>query len=141
MKQQDKPLAPHTMLRLFGAGALALALALGLGAAPDARAAETETGLAVVYSSKLHGRKTASGERYDMHKLTAAHKTLPFGTQVRVTNLKNKKTAVVRINDRGPMQAGRVIDLSTKSARSLGLGPQGSANVELAVVAEAPKKK
>ena len=67
------------------------------------------------YGGKFHGRLTASGERYNMHALTAAHKTLPFGSKVKVTNLRNNKSAIVTINDRGPFTKGRVIDLSKKA--------------------------
>lgn len=102
-------------------------------------AATVETGLAAVYSDRLHGRPTASGERYDRGRLTAAHKTLPFGTQVKVTNSKNQKSVTVRINDRGPTQAGRILDLSPTSARAIGIGPRGMAEVTAEVVGE-PKK-
>src|SRR4029453_6777882 len=71
-----------------------------------------EVGVASYYSESLHGRRTASGERYDMEALTAAHRTLPFGSRVRVTNLSNRRSVVVRINDRGPYVEKRLIDLS-----------------------------
>jgi rare lipoprotein A len=87
---------------------------------------------ASVYSHKYHRRKTASGERFDMHALTAAHRSLPFGTHVRVTNRSNGKSVVVRINDRGPFVKGRAIDLSVAAARSVGV--RGLAQVSLAVV-------
>lgn len=103
-----------------------------------AAAGATETGLAAVYSDSLHGRKTASGEVYDRNKLTAAHKTLPFGTQVKITNIKNQKTAVVRINDRGPTQAGRILDISPRVAKELGIHPRGMAEVAAEVVGQAP---
>jgi len=99
-----------------------------------------ETGLAAVYSDRLHGRKTASGERYDRARLTAAHKTLPFGTMVKVVNTKNQKTVTVRINDRGPTQAGRVLDLSPAAAKAIGIGPKGMAEVTAEAVGEAPKQ-
>lgn len=76
-------------------------------------------GKASYYGSRHHGRRTASGERFDQNALTAAHRTLPFGTQVRVTNLNNNRTVVVRINDRGPYGRGRIIDLSFKAAQQL----------------------
>ncbi len=76
-------------------------------------------GLASYYAEKFHGKQTANGEIYDMNKLTAAHKTLPFGTICQVTNLDNKKKVVVRINDRGPFVEGRVIDLSKEAAKQL----------------------
>lgn len=102
--------------------------------------APVETGLAAVYSDRLHGRRTASGERYDRAALTAAHKTLPFGTLVKVTNPKSGKSAVVRINDRGPVQPGRVIDLSPRAAKAIGIGPRAMAEVSVEVVDEAPAK-
>ncbi|MGQ9510992.1 MAG: septal ring lytic transglycosylase RlpA family protein [Thermaceae bacterium] len=77
-------------------------------------------GLAVWYGPGFHGRKTASGEVYDMHALTAAHPRLPFGTRVRVTNLKNGRSVVVRINDRGPFGGRYVIDLSYAAAQAIG---------------------
>lgn len=75
-------------------------------------ASSAQAGMASWYGSKFHGRATASGERYNMNALTAAHKSLPFGTKVKVTNQKNGKSVVVIINDRGPFVKGRVIDLS-----------------------------
>ncbi len=102
---------------------------------------KTETGLAAVYSDRLHGRKTASGERYDRNALTAAHKTLPFGTRVKVTNNKNHKTVTLRINDRGPTQAGRILDISPRAARALGMRPTAMAEVTAEVTTEAPKRK
>ncbi|MER3522465.1 MAG: septal ring lytic transglycosylase RlpA family lipoprotein [Thermus sp.] len=79
-----------------------------------------EEGLAVWYGPGFHGRKTASGEVYDMHALTAAHPSLPFGTRVRVTNLKTGKSVVVRINDRGPFGGRYIIDLSYAAAKAIG---------------------
>jgi rare lipoprotein A len=106
------------------------------GAPAAAPAASGETGLAAVYNHKLNGRKTASGERYDMNKLTAAHKTLPFGTMVKVTNAKSQKSVTVRINDRGPTQAGRILDISTAAAKQLGISPTGMAQVTAEVAAK-----
>jgi len=103
---------------------------------------ETQTGLAAVYSSRLNGHRTASGARYNSKALTAAHQTLPFGTKVKVTYLKTNKSVVVRINDRGPKQAGRILDLSRHAADSLGIrhGRHGGlVEVKLEVV-EAAKK-
>ncbi|OEC35544.1 rare lipoprotein A [Pseudomonas cuatrocienegasensis] len=76
-------------------------------------------GQASYYGARHHGNKTASGERFDQNALTAAHRTLPFGTRVRVTNLRNERSVVVRINDRGPYARGRIIDLSRKAAEQL----------------------
>ena len=104
-----------------------------------ATAGGAETGLAAVNSDKLNGRKSASGERYDRNALTAAQKTLPFGTRVNVTNSKNQKTVTVRINDRGPVQAGRILDLSPAAAKVLGIGAKGMGDVSAQVIGEAPK--
>lgn len=78
-------------------------------------------GVASYYANRFHGRKTTSGERYHKNKLTAAHRTLPFNTLVKVTNLRNKKWVIVRINDRGPYRKRRIIDLSYRAAKHLGL--------------------
>ncbi len=77
------------------------------------------------YGEKFHGRPTANGETFNMEKLTAAHKTLPFGTKLRVTNEDNEKSVIVRINDRGPFVKGRDLDLSKAAAREIGLIPYG----------------
>jgi rare lipoprotein A len=79
-----------------------------------------QEGLAVWYGPGFHGKRTASGEIYDMHALTAAHPSLPFGTRVRVTNLKNGRSVVVRINDRGPFGGRYIIDLSYAAAKAIG---------------------
>lgn len=102
--------------------------------ATAARPADPMEGLAAVYSDKLNGRKTASGQVFRQSELTAAHPSLPFGTKVRVTNTKNNKSVEVRINDRGPTQAGRVIDLSSAAAAQVGIGKAGMAPVKLEVV-------
>jgi len=86
------------------------------------------------YGNPFHGRRTANGERYDMHQLTAAHKTLPFGTVVEVHNLDNGRRVRVRINDRGPFVRGRIIDLSQAAARKLDMIGPGTAHVELLLV-------
>jgi rare lipoprotein A len=91
-------------------------------------------GMASWYGTKFDGRRTANGERYDMHQLTAAHPTLPFGTLVQVTNVENGRQVVVRINDRGPFGRRRIIDLSYAAARELRMVGPGTAQVELAVV-------
>lgn len=91
----------------------------------------TERGRASWYGKKFQGRKTASGEPYDMFAMTAAHKTLPIPSYVRVTNLENGKTAVVRVNDRGPFHSGRIIDLSYAAAARLGIIGHGHAEVEI----------
>lgn len=90
-----------------------------------------ERGGASYYADKFKGRRTASGEKFRQHKLTAAHKSLPFGTKVKVKNLSNGHTVKVRVNDRGPFVPGRIIDLSKKAARRLGIIQSGTANVEI----------
>lgn len=92
------------------------------------------SGVASYYGKRFHGRRTANGERFDMHAMTAAHRTLPFGTLVAVTNPRNGKTVTVRINDRGPFAHGRLIDLSRAAATELGLIRRGHGTVELAVL-------
>lgn len=91
-------------------------------------------GKASWYGSKFHGNKTANGEKYNMYELTAAHKTLPFDTKVRVVNLKNKKSVIVRINDRGPFAKNRIIDLSYKAAKKIGIDKTGTARVKLFIL-------
>jgi rare lipoprotein A len=91
-------------------------------------------GTASYYGGKFHGRKTASGERFNQEALTAAHKTLPLGTKVRVTNVRNGESVDVKINDRGPYIKGRVIDLSKGAARELGMIRSGTAKVKVEVI-------
>ncbi len=93
-----------------------------------------QVGYASWYGSRFHGRLTANGEVYDMNKLTAANKTLPFGTVVKVTNLENGKSVDVTINDRGPFVAGRIIDLSRAAAEAIGLMSMGVAKVRLHIL-------
>ncbi len=92
---------------------------------------KTKEGKASWYGKRFHGKKTASGEPFNQHALTAAHRSLPFGTLVRVTNLSNKRSVVVRINDRGPYAHSRVIDVSRKAAEKLGMLDHGVAPVRL----------
>ena len=96
--------------------------------------------MASYYAHNYHGRKTASGETYNMHEMTAAHRRLPFGTRVRVTNLDNNSSVLVRINDRGPFVRGRVIDLSLAAARKLDMVRSGVAKVEVAPVSAQKKR-
>jgi rare lipoprotein A len=88
-------------------------------------------GQASYYGARHHGNKTASGERFDQNALTAAHRSLPFGSQVQVTNLRNNKIVVVRINDRGPYAKQRIIDLSQKAAEQLGMLRDGVVPVRI----------
>ncbi len=92
-------------------------------------------GSASYYASKFNGRRTASGERFDNSDLTAAHRSLPFGSRVRVTNPANGRSVVVRVNDRGPFTRGRLIDVSRAAAEELGMVARGHADVELALIA------
>ncbi|HET7180094.1 MAG TPA: septal ring lytic transglycosylase RlpA family protein [Chryseosolibacter sp.] len=99
-----------------------------------AAAAQIQTGKASFYADKFDGTPTASGEKYRHNKLTAAHKTLPFGTRVRVTNLANNESVEVVVNDRGPYVEDRIIDLSRAAAEKLGFVNQGLADVKLEVI-------
>jgi rare lipoprotein A len=131
-------LGPNALRAALWAAATALLLgAVGCATTHGLTAPrETQVGLASYYGRAHDGRRTASGERFDMHAMTAAHPTLPFGTRVRVTNLYNGRRAVVRINDRGPHKGKRIIDLSYAAARELGLVGAGVAKVRLEVVGQ-----
>lgn len=100
----------------------------------------SQTGKASWYGSGFHGKKTANGERFDMNTLTAAHRTLPISSRVRVTNLANGKSVVVRINDRGPYHGNRVMDLSKAAAQELGFIRTGTAQVKIEPLAPADGK-
>ena len=102
--------------------------------APRSSVPRKPDGLASYYAHRYHGRRTASGERFDMRKMTAAHRTLPFGTRVRVTSVANGRSVVVRVNDRGPFVAGRVIDLSLAAARQLDMVRAGVTPVRVEVL-------
>ena len=122
------------------AAAPASAPATAVAAAAQAATA-SESGKIAWYGKKFAGRKTASGEAYNPEALTMAHKTLPFGTLVKVTNPKNNKSVTLRVNDRGPTQSDRVGDVSQAAARKLGMVKSGVIDAELAVVGAAPAKK
>ena len=107
----------------------------------DAIAGVTESGKIAWYGHKFAGRKTASGEAFNPQALTMAHKTLPFGTRVKITNPKNSKSVTVRVNDRGPTAPDRVGDVSNAAARKLGMIKSGVIEADLAVVGTAPAKK
>lgn len=100
---------------------------------PDARGF-SQKGYASWYGKKFHGRKTSNGETYNMYGLTAAHKTLPLGTWLKVTNLENGKTVNVRVNDRGPFVKGRIIDLSYTAAKTIDMTLKGTAPVRITVI-------
>jgi rare lipoprotein A (peptidoglycan hydrolase) len=114
--------------------ALAVVVALEGFQRPTAHERHTQVGLASYYSNEV-GPRTANGERFDPEAMTAAHRTLPFGTRVRVTNLHNGRSVIVRINDRGPFVDARVIDLSHGAARQLRLVGEGVSPVRLEVLA------
>jgi rare lipoprotein A len=101
---------------------------------PPGSLRRVQEGVASFYGQDFHGRKTANGEIYDMHAITAAHQALPFNTRVLVTNLDNGKRIEVRINDRGPFVKGRIIDLSYAAAQKIGMVGPGTANVKLEVL-------
>ena len=143
------------MLRVLNQTAVAVSLAIVLGAAPGNSQApdskegtpgqtqETikpiptkkfQVGKASWYGHIFQHKATASGEPYDMNDLTAAHRTLPLGSWVKVTNLKNDRSVVVRINDRGPVHRSRIIDLSYGAAMMLGMGSSGISSVRLDIV-------
>ena len=143
------------MLRVLNQAAVVLLLTTALGAAPDnnktpdsnqgtpGQTQETikpiatkkfQVGKASWYGRVFQHKKTASGEPYDMHDFTAAHRTLPLGSWVKVTNLKNDKSVMVRINDRGPITKSRILDLSYGAAMILGVGNDGVAKVRLDVI-------
>ena len=99
-------------------------------------AGRSEVGLASWYGEPHHGRPTASGEIFDMTRLTAAHRTLPLGTRLRVVNLENGRTVRVRVNDRGPYVDGRVLDLSREAARALDMVERGVVPVKLEILGQ-----
>jgi len=140
--------AAAALAALLALPAVAQTPAAGAPAAPAAAPAapaaaagtSAENGKLAWYGRKFAGRKTASGERYNPDALTMAHKTLPFGTKVKVTNPANKKSVVLRVNDRGPTQADRVGDVSLAAARGLGMTRAGVIDAELQVVSS-PKNK
>jgi rare lipoprotein A len=130
------------LLAVGGAGCVSTAGGLGGVQFDDERGRErdrdreAEVGKASFYAHRFHGRSTASGETYDESKMTAAHRTLPFGTRVRVTNLENGKAVTLRVNDRGPHRKGRVIDVSYKAAKRLGFVRDGIARVKVEVASK-----
>ena len=97
---------------------------------------EAIVGIASYYAAKFHGRRTASGEKFSQKVLTAAHLSLPFGTLLKVTNLQNLKSVIVRVNDRGPHVRGRIVDLSRAAAELIGMRHTGTARVELEILAK-----
>jgi len=126
---------------LLGAAVLVFALGCGNGDSveptvprPEAKPLASFTGKATWYGGRFHGRKTASGERFDKNDFTCAHRTLAFGTVVRVTNLETDRQVLVRVNDRGPYGKGRIVDVSEAAARKLGMIHRGVVKVRLDVM-------
>ena len=101
---------------------------------PSGKILLTLDGVASYYADEFHGKQTSSGEVYDMNDLTAAHRTFPFGTKVRITNRENSRSVIVRVNDRGPFHEGRIIDLSLGAAKELDLVKTGTAPVRIEVL-------
>lgn len=99
--------------------------------APRSQPGPGEVGLASFYGHRFHGRVTASGARYDMHAMTCAHRTAPFGTRLRVTDLETGRSVVVTVTDRGPFRRGRIVDLSLAAAKRLGIVERGLARVRV----------
>ena len=130
--------APAMATPATGAPAAAKAAASTADSAP---AAESSEGKLAYYGSKFSGRRTASGQAFNPSALTMAHKSLPFGSMVKVTNLANKRSVVVRVNDRGPSQADRVGDVSLAAARALRMTRAGVINAKLEVVGMAKMGK
>jgi rare lipoprotein A len=125
---------PHPSGLALTAAVLLVAASLGCATTGPLAGGRTEqVGLASYYGREHDGRRTASGEIFDMNEMTAAHRTLPFGTRVRVTDLANGRQVTVRINDRGPFRRGRILDLSYAAARKLGIVGRGVAKVRVAV--------
>ncbi|MFD2246810.1 septal ring lytic transglycosylase RlpA family protein [Pontibacter ruber] len=125
----------HRLRQAFVLGAFVALLSSCAGtSAAVGKRGYTEEGKASYYSNKLHGRKMANGDPYRRNKLTAAHRTLPFGTKVKVTNLQTKQSVKVKITDRGPYSKGRVIDLSEAAAKRIGSIDEGVVPVKVKVV-------
>jgi rare lipoprotein A len=126
MRQLSRALIACCAVLLAGHAGLHQAMAC-----PDTRAAFRQIGVASWYGPGFHGKRTASGERFDQNELTAAHRQLPLGAEVKVTNLENGRSITVAINDRGPYVGGRVIDLSKAAAQRLGIVEDGLAKVRI----------
>lgn len=133
----DNKIPPSPLFKWMAFGCLFLIAAFISGCAgqtpEEKKPAFEQVGLASYYAEKFHGRRTASGERYDRQALTAAHPTLPFDTMVTVKNTRNNRSVTVRINDRGPHIKGRIIDLSYAAARQLGMIRNGVVRVRITI--------
>ncbi len=122
-------------MKIRNTGLLLIFLLLPICALAQNSVGYVQTGIASYYGRKFHGRKTSSGETFNMWGMTAAHKTIPLNAKVRVTNLSNGKSVVVRINDHGPHAKGRIIDLTRAAAAQIGMIEKGTARVKVEVVA------
>lgn len=118
-----------------------LLIASATAAEAKVKPGHSQKGIASYYHDKFHGRKTASGQVYNKNIPSAAHKTLPLGTKVKVTDTKTGKSIVVKVNDRGPFIGGRIIDLSRSAARQLGILKRGLARVEVEVLSVPKRRK
>ncbi len=133
-----KPIHPSLVLASLMLGYCLVACTPALEKVAQAQTIDRPEGVASWYGAEFAGRPTANGEIYDPSQMTAAHRTLPFGTFVRVTNIKNGLNAVVRINDRGPFAKGRIIDVSRAAAEVLGMVGSGIAQVRLELISNEP---
>jgi rare lipoprotein A len=118
----------------------AVAKPLDGGSEPQTAVASGSSGKIAWYGSKFNGRKTASGERFNASAMTMAHKTLPFGSKVRITNVKNNKSVILRVNDRGPSSPDLIGDVTSSAAQKLGMSRSGVIEAKLEVVGKAPKR-
>jgi rare lipoprotein A len=119
---------------LFASSLIALTLLVSVDVQARVAPGQSQTGVASYYHDRFQGRKTASGVRYNKNVLSAAHKTLPLGSKVKVTDTRSGRSVVVKINDRGPYVKGRVIDLSRAAAKEIGLTKKGVAKVKVEVL-------
>ena len=129
------------LYKLLTLAIAAVLVSVSMSVAARAKIGHTQKGIASYYHDSLHGNKTASGAIYNKRILSAAHKSLPLGTKVRVTKLNNGKSIVVVINDRGPFVKGRIIDLSRRAARDLGIVKSGLAKVEVEVLSGPQRRR
>ena len=121
---------PRRRFTGFLGAVLLSAVAVSAALPTEASASSNQVGQASWYGPGFHGKRTASGERFNQHALTAAHRSLPLGCQAKITNLRNGRTVLVTINDRGPYGGGRIIDLSRAAARQLAMGGTAPVRIE-----------
>lgn len=133
---QSKPMASSAQLAKSSSKIKSAKIAKTTSATKGKKTTPSMKGLAAVYSNKLIGRKTSSGQKFCQTQMTAAHRSLPLGAKVLVTNVRNQKSVEVRITDRGPHHGGRVIDLTTAAAAKIGMTKTGSAYVTLEIITD-----